>query len=297
LGGLTRVLGTLFVSERDPRCRHLRRRLHAFYAECEGYEAFESVNWKPEFWAPIRADIEQVAAKRQCRVLEVGAGRTGFAGYLGEDLRRRVFFAAQDVTNRNAEHLSSVADRTYIGEITAIRERYDVVFGTFMFEHLTCPEAALRHLLAILNPGGILFIACPRYDFPFYISPSARHLSPPRQLAIGVWLMLKRLRVLCGGEPQFLIHLDPAVFHRPWFRDADAVHWVSLWDLKRVLSKVAVIARLRLSATGLRARFWAHFLLMFVRITPRGTCDGQTVNADSPQEPGSEYWCARARKC
>jgi hypothetical protein len=138
-----------------------------------------------------------------------------------------------------------------------------------MFEHLTCPKTTLRHLLSILRPGGSLFLACPRYDFPFYISPSARHLPRARQLAIGAWLMLERLRVLCGGKPRFLIHLDPAVFHRPWFRDADAVHWVSLWDLKQLLRNDAVIERLRPTSRGLRQCLWARFLLMFVRIRPR----------------------------
>lgn len=267
-----RLLGTLFASEHDPRRGQLEHRLRGFYASCQGYDP-ESANSKPEFWAPIRANISEIATRGQCRVLEIGAGRTGFAGYLGEELRGRVFFAVQDVVDRNAAHLFAVADRVYIGEVTQISECYDIIFGTFMFEHLTRPQATLRHLLAILRPSGSLFLACPRYDFPFYISPSARHLSKACQLATGAWLMLQRLRVLCGGEPRFLIHLDPAVFHRQWFRDADAVHWVSLWDLKQLLRNDAVIEKLRLSARGLRHRFWARFLLMFVRIHSK--CDHQ----------------------
>ncbi|PYU01221.1 MAG: hypothetical protein DMG38_04190 [Acidobacteria bacterium] len=262
-------VGTLFASEHDPRLVQLEHRLRGFYASCQSYDAFKTVNSKPEFWAPIRANIAQMAARGQCRVLEVGAGRTGFAAYLGEELRGRVFFAVQDVVDRNAEHLFAVADRVYIGEITRISERYDVIFGTFMFEHLTRPKATLRHLLTILRPGGSVFLACPRYDFPFYISPTARHLSRVRQLVIAAWLVLERLRVLGGGQPRFLIHLDPAIFHKQWFRDADAVHWVSLWDLKQLLRNDAVVQRLQLGGRGLRHHFWARFLLMFVQIQPR----------------------------
>jgi len=40
------------------------------------------------------------------------------------------------------------------------------------------------------------------------------------------------LHVRISKEPQFLINLNPAVFHAPWFRDADAVHLVSRCDIE-----------------------------------------------------------------
>jgi hypothetical protein len=135
-----------------------------------------------------------------------------------------------------------------------------------VYEHMTRPKANLQHQLAMLKPNGSIFLASPRYDLPGYISPSARHLPRLRRLEIVLQLMLRRMRVLCGGSADFLIHLEPAALHGPWFRDADAVHWVSVWDLKRWLPDDAVIRPIRISAAGLRGRFWARFLLLFVRI-------------------------------
>jgi len=257
-----------FGSEHDSRRGELETRLRAFYSCYQGYEAFETENWKPEFWAPIRSEIEAIASDRPCKVLEVGAGRTGFADYLG-DLRRRFEFHVQDITARNYKYLCTKADHIHVGDVTDVRDTYDIIFSTFAYEHITRPRATIEHLLSILRVGGSLFLASPRYDFPFYLSPSARHLSRPRRLAIAGGLMLRRLRVLSGGAPLFLLHFDPAVFHKAWFRDADAVHWPSLLDLKRVLPDDLMVERLRINASGLRARFWSRFLLLFVRIQSR----------------------------
>jgi SAM-dependent methyltransferase len=135
-----------------------------------------------------------------------------------------------------------------------------------VWEHITNPCSVIEHLINILNPGGSIFIASPRYDFPFYLSPSAKHLSVVNKIRIGIWLQWRRLLVLFGDSPDFLIHCDPAVFHLPWFRDADAVHWVSLWDLKRFLPKNLQIERLHIPVKGFRSRIWENFLLLFVRI-------------------------------
>jgi SAM-dependent methyltransferase len=197
--------------------------------------------------------------------LEIGAGRTGFASYLG-DTRQRLEFHVQDITRRNGDYLSRIADKVWLCEATEIEDKFDVIFSTFVYEHMTRPKATLEHLLTMLRPNGSIFVASPRYDFPGYFSPSARHLSRARRLELAVQLMLRRLRVILGGSPTFLIHFEPAAFDGPWFRDADAVHWVSLWDLKRWLPDSVVMSPLRISTVGLRERFWARFLLLFVRI-------------------------------
>src|SRR5437588_1002654 len=136
-------VGTLFASEHDPRLVQLEHRLRGFYASCQSYDAFKTVNSKPEFWAPIRANIAQMAARGHWRVLEVGTGRTGFAVYLGEELRGRVFFAVQDVVDRNAEHFFAVADRVYTREITRISERYDVIFRPLSSNISRAPKPCL----------------------------------------------------------------------------------------------------------------------------------------------------------
>lgn len=262
---MTSFWRTCFGSEEDPRRRELASRLQAFYSSVDNYEAFEDANWKPEFWQPVRAAIELCATQTRCRVLEIGAGRTSFAQYLGE-IRDRVEFHVQDITGRNCEYLSGVADKVWICDPTELCGRYDIIFGTFVYEHLTRPRATLKHLLTLLEPGGCVFIASPRYDFPGYLSPSVRHLSRTRRMIIVAQLLMHRLKVVLGGAPLFLMHYDPAAFHVPWFRDADAIHWPSLWDLRREVAGRATVRRLKLCTRGVRLWFWARFLLLFVRI-------------------------------
>ncbi len=288
---------TCFGSEEESRRTELDRRLQAFYSSVDNYEAFREKNWKPEFWQPIRAAIETYAVQRGCKVLEIGAGRTSFAEYLSE-IRDRVDFHVQDITGRNYEYLSGVADKVWICEPTALRNRYDVVFGTFVYEHLTRPRATLEHLLTLLEPGGSIFLASPRYDFPGYLSPSARHLSCTRQMMVAAQLLMRRFKVLLGSGPLFLIHYDPAAFHASWFRDSDAVHWPSWWDLKRALPCSFSIERLRLQSRGLRGWFWERFLLLFVRIrAPEERRSAETWEATNQMMVGSSSLRNGAAHC
>jgi SAM-dependent methyltransferase len=267
-------------SEEESRRTNLERLLQIFYSSVDNYEAFQSENSKPEFWLPIRSTIETILSRGPCKVLEIGAGRTGFADYLGIT-RQQLEFHVQDITARNGDYLSKIADKVWLCEVTEIEDTYDVIFSTFVYEHMTRPRATLEHQLAMLRPNGSIFLASPRYDLPGYFSPSARHLPWARRLELAVQLMLRRIRVLCGGPADFLIHLEPAAFHGPWFRDADAVHWASLWDLKRWLPDGVVMRPQRIRAAGLRGRFWARFLLLFVRIQ----CPKLGANACETKRP------------
>lgn len=261
---------SILCSEHDPRAADLRRRLDEFYETTQSYEAFQRPNHMPEFWSPVRREIEaKVEAKGLCRVLEFGAGCTGFGSFL-RPLTGAVEFDVQDVTGRHLDYLRTQARNVHVGDVRALHDKYDVIFSTFAWEHVTTPSEVIDHVLGLLEPGGTLFIAAPRYDFPFYLSPSVRHYSVAKRLAIALWLLWERLRVMLGGRPSFLIHVDPAVLHVPWFRDADAIHWASWWDLKRYVAGRARegfrIRRLRLPVTGFVRRLWEKYLLLFVRI-------------------------------
>ena len=50
-------------SEEESRRTNLERRLRIFYSSVDNYEAFQSENWKPEFWLPIRSTIETTLSK------------------------------------------------------------------------------------------------------------------------------------------------------------------------------------------------------------------------------------------
>lgn len=255
-----------FGNEDNTKVIELRQDLDSFYSKTQEYTPFHESNSKPEFWQPIKANAQEILERTgSCRILEIGAGCTGFADYL-QDLRKLVIFDTQDVTPSNKDYLLNNSDNIYIGDICDIQNKYDIIFSTFVWEHISNPRTVINHLLNLLNPGGSLFIVSPRYDFPFYLSPSAKHLSFFQRLRISIWLQWRRLLVLNGGSPDFLLHFDPALFHCPWFRDADAIHWVSLWDLKNHLPKNIQLERLRIPVTGFRSKIWENFLLLFVRI-------------------------------
>lgn len=256
-----------FCTEDDRRAIGLQARLARFYDTTKDYDAFQEPNYKPDFWTPIREEVRRVVARSsRCVVLEFGAGKTRFGDFL-EELRASTEFHVQDVTAQNRRHLESQADEVHIGSVQDLRGRYDVIFSTFVWEHLIRPRATLAHLLRLLNPGGTLFIASPRYDFPFYLSPSIRHLPRAARFQIALWLLWKRVRVVVRRRPAFLLHCDPAMFHLPWFRDADAIHWVSLFDLACALGSEWDIERIRIPSSGLRGWFWSTYLLLFVSIT------------------------------
>ena len=260
----------VLFQENHPTVAGLRRRLDDFYRTTVVYDAFKATNQQPGIWAPIRAEIERLShmrpADQKVRVLEFGAGRTGFGDYLG-DLRTRVEFHTQDVTPQNQDFLRTQCDRVHVGDVLDLPGPYDVVFSTFVWEHVSNPMRVLTHLLDTLTVGGSLFLASPRYDLPGYTPPTARHYGGFSRLGLLISLAICRLGTRLGGRPAFLIHTDPAMFHRPWFRDADAVHWVSLYDLRRALPDGFELSLPPSPApSGLKGWIWRRFCLLFVQI-------------------------------
>ena len=93
----------------------------------------------------------------------------------------------------------------------------------------------------------------PRYDMPFYFSPSSINISPISRLLLGFELLLIRCLTKLCSKPAFLIDTAPACLDRPFVRDSDAIHWVSEYD-------VEIFARRHgLSLTRLNVRLHAAF--------------------------------------
>lgn len=268
--GPIKIAMDAIVDENDPQVTALRSRLDEFYATTAVYDDFKVVNFKPEYWQAVKdRAVEAIARRGECRVLEFGAGCTGIDDFLGE-LRSRVRFHVQDVTPQNAEYLRAHADEVHIGDLLSLdlAGGFDVIFSTFVWEHVSHPRATLERLLGMLAPGGALIIACPRYDVPLYVPPSARHYGRGRQLAISLWLSWQRLMTMLGGRSRFYVHADPAVLNGPWYRDADAIHWPSLFDLRRAMPRGYRVRRLTMpmAGGGWKKRLWARALLLFVEI-------------------------------
>ena len=222
----------------EPGLQRLRERLSAFYAHAETYDAFtEGAGYSVDFYEFLRQPLERLLAKQQqVRILELGAGRTRFHEFLatfGEHSSRFVF-DAHDITDRNAEYLGKVAGTVHHGYVWELPDtKYDLVFSTYVFEHVLSPSRFLAAVDQRLNPRGYHAIVCPRYDVPGYVCPSLRHLPRTQQAALSLKITMMRVGAAFSGRSLFLVNPDPAVLHGPWFRDADAVHLVSKFDIER----------------------------------------------------------------
>ena len=108
--------------------------------------------------------------------------------------------------------------------------RLDIIFSIHCFEHVARPEALLHTCITLLKPGGTLLLFAPRYDLPFYLSPSSINLAPIPRL-LGLRLLLILLFTVLRGRPAFVIDTAPACLDRPFVRDADAIHWISEHDV------------------------------------------------------------------
>ncbi|MEJ7738049.1 MAG: methyltransferase domain-containing protein [Chitinophagaceae bacterium] len=232
----------------------LRTRLNEFYEKVDEYPAFEQVTHQAQCWIHVENEVLKRIkenAGKTINVLEIGAGRSGFGEWLkARGLREKVRWSVQDVTFRNAAWLESQTDQITYGDVSEILDKgcFDIVFSTYVLEHVTDPSLHLEHLHQLLRPAGSLFIFCPRYDMPGYLCPSSRHLSWMARVGLGVRWGLARFGSWISHHPAFLIQTDVAAFHGPFFLDADAVHWVSLLDLK--LWAQTKGARLRQLKTG-----------------------------------------------
>jgi SAM-dependent methyltransferase len=232
---------TELITEYHPKAPALRARMDAFYSNFSGYNAFQAPNHVDHFWPLLLSWLNSATGKltRPLRVLEFGAGRTGFPGYLKtHGLRERVHLTLHDVTRTNAEWLRGMGDEIQIGTVPKITGTFDLIFSTFVLEHMTDPDVSLRHLWSILSPEGAIFLISPCYDFPFYLPPACDHLRPWTRRGLGLCLIGWRLRTILTRRPAFLLLNDLAMFHLPWEQDRDAVHLASAWDVKTLFRQM-----------------------------------------------------------
>jgi len=217
----------------DPAIRDLKRKLEAFYATTTDYTAFDEGTDHKEWFSLFRPHLmELLGRKPKIRLLELGGGKSTLAAELAQ-IRDRIEYHIQDITPQNREYLERLCDRTLIADINEIEGPYDVIYHTFVLEHVCIPEDFLDNVARLLAPAGLHLLICPRYDLPGYLCPSLRHLGFFKKAAIAAQLASSRLHSLFDGRARFLVNTNPAVFHRPFFRDADAVHIVSGLDVRR----------------------------------------------------------------
>lgn len=213
------------------RLKILEKSLTEFYRSKSAYSAFQpGAEHEGAGWHKLILKILSRCQSKPVRILEIGAGRSGFANALGP-FRGSVIYHAQDVTEVNRAFLETCADKVIIDPVENLTERYDLIFHTFVLEHVVFPERFLEAVDRLLNSGGLHVVICPKYDVPGYINPSMRHLGWVKIVTLTLYLAWRRLIARLHNQSDFLINCVPAVFHVPWYRDADAVHLVSGFDV------------------------------------------------------------------
>lgn len=219
----------------------LEQRMQAYYSEVPDYPAFHAPSHHPLEWQHVLAEYRNLASsdKGLITILEFGSGRTGFPVWLrhqlaSDDNFNSVSITCQDITATNRAYLQHIADDMVIAPLQEAQfapSSFDIIFSTHCFEHVARPEHLLNTLFNLLRPGGSLLIFAPRYDTPFYLSPSSCDLLFVERIFLSLRLLLIRLNCHLRGRPAFVIDTHPACLNRPFRRDADAIHWVSGYDV------------------------------------------------------------------
>ncbi len=250
----------LIHEDQAPAIAQLETRLVEFYNTFTGYDAFNAPPEYPVLWGEVlRLALAQPA--RPCRVLEIGAGRSGFAKFLrARGAREEIHLTSQDITKTNLAHLRESSDEVITGNIDRLEGSWDLIFHSYVYEHLCRPREFNERLWSLLSPGGHLLIQCPRYDFPLYFPPAWDHLGLPAKL----W----RAARLAAGDflkaGRFTIFSDPAVFHLPFVRDRDAVHRVRKSDLHWLFGTRATVREFDLAPGS--AKDWIVKKLLTLRV-------------------------------
>ena len=167
------------ISERDgAQIARLESRLHEFYNTCQTYPAFAAPSDHPALWHEVLRRARALGRERgACRILEIGAGRSGFGQFLREQAPdERFHLTSQDITATNLDDLRETSHAVITENLDGLEGSWDVIFHSYVYEHLCRPREFNEILWRRLTPGGYLILQSPRYDFPLYFPPCLDHL-------------------------------------------------------------------------------------------------------------------------
>jgi 2-polyprenyl-3-methyl-5-hydroxy-6-metoxy-1,4-benzoquinol methylase len=225
----------------DARLSDVERRLSSFYTEnSEYYE--EASGKKDPIYHPLLSVLarKRGSVNRPLKVIELGAGRTSFPAFVRESkvfTEADIDFLAHDINGTNSDFYEEHDIKYIIGDWEKVSQHapFDVLFCTYVYEHLVSPHLFLENATRSLSDNGSLVIVCPKYVVPGYVPPAIRWLPSWQQHALTCRLSLSNLGAMFLKRPKFWICTDAAFSHRPFRRDYDAVHMVSSGDLRAYL--------------------------------------------------------------
>ena len=229
----------------------LESSLAAFYTNPENYYSeisFCSGAWRTD---PTMTHLAALA-KNSTSILELGCGCANIlehhpeiaGNYTGCDFSEEVISSNRD--RFPASNFLTIGSSQFEENSQRL---FDLVFSTFVIEHVVFPERFLEASVRQVKPGGLLAIRCPdfltRGSLPslrigLSHDPLRQKLSKFRLLdfLFGVTdrflftpQKCRRLRNRTQVRPKFWINSDPACLYKSQYRpDYDAVYWT--WDLE-----------------------------------------------------------------
>lgn len=239
----------------EPDLRDLERRMAEYYNRPGITTYFDTAhsfntNWcaDSDHWA-----IRQAAAPGM-RVLDLGCG----SGHSFLNLRdRQVQYTGLDISQSQvARNIQAYGDgprflAASLYDTGLASAGYDLVFSTYVLEHLVFPQKFLAEAARLTTPGGLLILLCPHFR-PHGRIPSFRYGKRVRTLrqrirAGDVMGVLRHIylrnykypRLLRSQFPPdlfpFLIHLQPTCLQGDYYPDNDAVY---LTDRSEILCEL-----------------------------------------------------------
>ncbi len=247
------------VSALDPEAQdaliELNKRLAGFYNAQEAKSYFDRAESDNESWdgKPYHEAIRS-AMKPGMEVLELGCG----SGHAVSNIQdREVKYTgvdwSQGQVERNRQRYGEAARfiDASLYEVPLPDGTFDLVFSTYVLEHLVWPHRFLDEALRLTKPGGQLIILCPEFRHEHRI-PSLRYTSRVAPLKdkirsghvidtlLHAWRRYGSFPATIRKHyPRrrfpFLINLEPSCLEGPYYPDNDAVYFVDQDEVRAYL--------------------------------------------------------------
>ena len=213
----------------------LNNKIFKFYSEGNYIPYNKITNHKKTLWKSIYKELREqlLTSKKKIKILEIGAAKTGFAHFLKEKkIYKHIDFYCFDITKNNQKWYQRInCKKSFYKDLDLINHKFDIVFSSYVLEHVVYMEKFLNKNINLLTENGKLYINCPRYDLPLYLNPGCRHINFLSKIKIALIQIFYRTITLIFKKNYFLITNDLSIFHKPYFSDADSMNWVSKFEI------------------------------------------------------------------
>ena len=150
-------------------------------------------------WAPLADDADELrliqesigafaATGREIQILEAGCGRKWKIPLDGLAFRLTGIDLDPEALRARVETVGDL-DVAVVGDLRSVtlpEDSFDVVFCSYVLEHVTDPEAILRNFQMWLKPGGIMILRVPDrdsvYGFLARMTPHWLHVAVYRYI-------------------------------------------------------------------------------------------------------------------